>query len=118
MSNNSPSITERPVREENSQQLSILLQKAIGVESAPNFTEQQVDELLSQRREIAGYVQADKKRDSMDSKIYFIGILVFILIFSGFILYKDPNMFPSVLSFLAGLFGGGVGGYGWAKSKV
>lgn len=100
-----------------SQQLSILLQRAMGADTTPNFTEAQVDEMLSQRREISKYIYDDKKQDSKDSKFNLIVVLIFILLFSGGVLIYKPELFSQVLSFLAGLFGGGLGGYGWAKSK-
>lgn len=111
-------ISAKPVvHEENSHELSILLQKVLGADNNPNFTKEQVDELLSQKRETTGYIHKDKIRDSWDSKFYLITILTFILIFSSLILYKKPDLFNEVLSFLAGIFGGGLGGYGLALNK-
>jgi hypothetical protein len=105
------------VREENSQELSILLQKVLGADNTPDFTKEQVDELLSQKREITGYIHEDKKRYSSDNKLYFLGIFIFILLFSGLVLWKKPESFGEVLSFIAGLFGGGLGGYGLGSKK-
>lgn len=100
-----------------SQQLSVLMQRVIGLDNTSNFTPQQVDEVLAQRREISGYIHKDRVRDSWDSKFYLVAILIFVLIFSGSVLYLKPDLFAEVLSFLAGIFGGGLGGYGFAKAK-
>lgn len=103
-------------RDEVSQQFNVLLQKMIG-ENSPNFTKEQVDEILSQRREIAGYIHKDRKTESYDGKFYLIVIISFILIFSGLVLWAKPDIFSQVLSLIVGLFGGGIGGYGFGKSK-
>lgn len=106
-----------PAREENSHELSILLQKVLGADNTPNFTEKQVDELLSQKREITSFIHDDKHQHSWDSKFYLIVILVFILVFSGLVIWKKPDLFNEVLSFLVGAFGGSFGGYGLASRK-
>lgn len=106
-----------PAREEKSSEMSILLEKVLGSDNTPNFTKEQVDELLSQKREITGFIHNDKQQESWDSKFCFIVVLAFILIFSVLILWKKPDLFNEVLSFLAGLFGGGLGGYGLGSRK-
>ena len=110
-------IVQAAPHEENSQELSILLHKVLGATNTPNFTKEQIDELLSQKREITGYVHADKKQEAWDSKFYLTVIFLFVLVFSGLVLWKKPDSFGEVLSFLAGLFGGGLGGYGLASKK-
>lgn len=94
------------------QTLSVLLQKVIGQDSSPDLTKEQVDEVLSQQRQVKEYIHEDRKRESYDSKFYLITILAFILIFSGIVLWKYPDAFSEVLSLLVGLFGGAFGGYG------
>lgn len=111
-------VTATPHRsEENSQELSILMQKVLGTDSAPDFTKEQVDELLSQKRETAGYIHADKKRESYDNKFYLVVICIFVIVFSALVLKYYPEVFSQVLSLVIGLFGGGAGGYAVAKSK-
>ena len=44
-------IVQTAPHEENSQELSILLHKVLGATNTPNFTKEQIDELLSQKRE-------------------------------------------------------------------
>ena len=110
-------IVTTPMHEEHSQELSILLQRVLGTDEAPALSAEQVDELLSQKREITRYIHEDRERESADNKWYFAGILLFILIFSGLVLKQRPDLFSEVLSFLAGLFGGGLGGYGFASKK-
>ena len=105
------------IREENSQEMSILLQKIFGSDNTPNFTKEQVDELLAQKREVTGYIHKDKIQESKDNKFYFVAIILFILIFSGGVLWKHPDLFNMVLGFLAGLFGGSLGGYGFASKN-
>lgn len=105
------------VRQEVSQELSILLQKVLGADNTPNFTKEQVDELLSQKREITKFIHEDKKSESRDGKFYLIIILAFILLFSGLVLWKKPELFSEVLSFLTGALGGGLGGYGLASKN-
>jgi hypothetical protein len=95
----------------------ILMQKVLGSDNSPDFTKEQVDELLSQKREITGYIHEDKKSDSWDNKFYLVAILIFVLLFSCLVLWKKPEFFSEVLSFLTGVFGGGLGGYGWANKK-
>lgn len=97
--------------------MSILMQKVLGADNTPDFTKEQVDELLSQKRQITGYVHDDKKRDSWDNKFYLVIVLIFVLIFSCLVLWKKPELFNETLSFLAGTFGGGLGGYGLASRK-
>ena len=109
---------DRGADEVSTQQLSVLVQRAMGLENAPKFTESQIDEVLSQRRQVFDHIHSDNQRDSWDSKFYLIVILVFILIFAGAVLNWKPDLFSQVLSFLAGIFGGGLGGYGYAlKNK-
>lgn len=96
----------RSSKEETSQQLSILLQKVIGSDTAPNFTEEQTNEILSQRRKITEYVHEDRKRESYDSKFYLVSIALFVLLFSALVLNYYPEVFPEVLSLVVGLFGG------------
>ncbi len=105
------------VKEENSQEMSILLQKVLGTESVPEFTREQVDEVLSQKREVTNFIHEDKKRESKNNRFYLGFILVFILLFAGMVLFKDPEYFDIVLGFLAGIFGGGIGGYGLGLRK-
>lgn len=107
--------SQRPMREENSHEMSILLQKVLGADNTPNFTEKQVDELLAQKREITGFIHEDKKRESRDGKFYLTSVLAFILLFSGLVMWKKPDLFSEVLSFLVGVFGGSLGGYGLAS---
>lgn len=99
------------------QTLSILLQKAMGQDTSPDLTKEQVDEVLSQQRQVKEYIHRDRERESFDSKFYLISILVFILIFAGAVLWKYPDFFPEVLSLLIGLFGGAFGGYGFGKKQ-
>lgn len=97
--------------------LSFLLQKVIGHDQTSNLTEEQINEVLAQRRQITTYIHEDRKRESYDSKFNLIVILVFILIFSGGVLWKYPDAFSEVLSLLIGLFGGAFGGYGYGKKQ-
>lgn len=100
---------------ETTHELSILMQRVLGTDNSPDFTSEQVDELLSQKRQVNEFVHEDKKRDSADAKFYMVVILVFILLFTALILWRRPDYFGEVLSFLAGLFGGSLGGYGWSS---
>lgn len=104
-------------REENSQELSILMQKVLGTDSTPDFTKEQVDELLSQKRETTGYIHADKKRESFDNKFFLVVICLFIFAFSALVLKYYPEVFSQVLSLIVGLFGGGAGGYAVGKGR-
>jgi hypothetical protein len=110
-------MTTPHTKEENTQEMSILMQKVLGTDRTPDFTKEQVDELLSQKREITGYIHDDKKRDSWDSKFYLVILLTFVLLFSCLVLWKKPDLFNEVLSFLTGAFGGGLGGYGLGSKK-
>ncbi len=103
--------------EETSQQLSILLQKITGDGNVSNFTVEQTNEILSQRRKITEYVHEDRKRESYDAKFYLIVIVVFVFFFSALVLKFYPEVFPQVLSLVIGLFGGGGVGYSIGKSK-
>jgi len=58
-----------------------------------------------------------KKQESKDNKFFFSIILVFVLVFSSVVLWQKPDLFGEVLSFLTGVFGGGLGGYGFASRK-
>ena len=102
---------------ENTQELSVLLSKALGTDNTPEFTKEQVDELLSQKSKITDYIHEDRKQESWDNKFYLVIVVVFILLFSGLVLWKNPALFNEVLYFLAGLFGGGLGGYGLANKR-
>lgn len=106
-----------PEKKETEQQLSILLQKVIGNDNTPSLNESQISEVLSRRSQISEYIHEDRKRESYDSKFILIGIFLFILIFSGLVLWKKPDIFSQVLSLIVGLLGGGAGGYGIGKSK-
>lgn len=110
-------IIPHPVIREDSHELSFLLQRVLGADNTPNFTEKQVDELLAQKREIAGFIHNDKKRESDDERFYLMVTLLFVVLFSGLVLWREPDLFKEVLTFLAGLFGGGLGGYGLASRK-
>lgn len=109
-----PSVPQK--KNQTEKELTFLLQKAIGGDT-PNLSETQVDEVLAQRKEIAGFVHEDRKRESFDTKFILIGILIFVLLFSCLVLWKKPDVFSEVLSLIVGLFGGGAGGYGLGKSK-
>ena len=104
-------------RDETSQQFSVLFQKIMGLENTPNFTKEQIDELLSQRRQIAAYIHEDRKTDSYDTKFYLVAIIAFILFFSGLVLRMKPEIFSEVLSLIVGLLGGGAAGFGIGKIK-
>lgn len=103
--------------EETSQQLSILLQKITGTDNPPVFTEEQTNEILSQRRKITEYIHEDRKKDSYDSKFYLVVIVLFVFAFSALVLHKYPEIFSQVLSLVIGLFGGGASGYAIGKSR-
>lgn len=92
--------------------LTLLLQKIAGEDGASDLSESQVNEVLAQRRQVTDYIHKDRERESFDLKFYLVIILVFILIFSGGVLWRKPDAFSEVLSLLIGLFGGGFGGYG------
>lgn len=109
-------VTPQP-REESSQELSILMQKVLGTDNTPDFTKEQVDELLSQKRETTGYIHADKKRESYDNKFYLVTVCAFVIVFSALVLKYYPEVFSQVLSLVVGLFGGGASGYAVGKSK-
>ena len=96
---------------ETTQTMNLLLQKMVG-DNTPNLTEIQVNELLLQRKHFAGLMHEDKKRESKDSRFYLVVVLLFILLFSGLVIWVKPDLFTQVLSLIAGLFGGGLGGYG------
>lgn len=117
MPNEEVAVTAPRSREENSQEMSILMQKVLGSDNTPDFTEEQVDELLSQKRETTGYIHADKQRESYDNKFYIIVVCIFIFAFSALVLKFYAEVFPQVLSLAVGLFGGGAGGYALGKSK-
>ncbi len=111
------SVKSQVSREEKSQELNILLQKMFGSDKTPDLTKEQIDELLSQKREITRYIHEDKKQDSWDSKFYLVVVLLFTLALSGLVLWKKPDLLNEVLSFLGGLFGGGFAGYGVGSRK-
>src|ERR1700722_215113 len=106
----------REVASETETSLQILLQKIVGGNTFTP-TEKQVDEILAQRAKVIDYVHEDKKIASADSRFYLKMVLVFVLIFAALVLWLDKDIFSQVLSFLAGLFGGGLGGYGFGKLK-
>src|SRR5687768_2176477 len=83
--------------------LTLLAQKVLGTDNTPPMTSEQMDKLIDQRGKIIDYVHKDKKRDSFDAKFYLIAVLVFIVIFAGLVMWKLPEYFGEVLSFLAGL---------------
>ena len=115
---NTNKVTNTPQpREESTQELSILMQKVLGTDSTPDFTKEQVDELLSQKRETTGFIHADKKRDSYDNKFYLVVVCLFVIAFSALVLKYYPEVFSQVLSLVVGLFGGGAGGYAVGKNK-
>jgi hypothetical protein len=86
------------------------MQRAMGHENVPKLTESQVDEVLAQRRQVMDYIHDDNTRDSYDAKFYLVVVLIFITVFSLIVIYWKPELFSQVLSFLAGIFGGGLGG--------
>jgi hypothetical protein len=92
----------------------LLFQSVPGVDGVHFFTKEQIDELLSQKREVYGFIYKNQKQYSWDSKFYLVIMLAFILSFSGLVIWKKPDLFGEVLSFLTGAFGGGLGGYGLA----
>lgn len=110
-------VTPNTQSEETSQQLSILLQKITGAENTQVFTEEQTNEILSQRRKITEYVHEDRKRDSYDGKFYLVVVVLFVFAFSALVLHLYPEVFSQVLGLVIGLFGGGAGGYAIGKSK-
>jgi len=105
-------------KEETTHQLSVLLQKVIGMDDGQDLTKEQKDELLSQRRQISEYIHEDKKRSSFDNRFHLIAALVFVLLFSGLVLWQKPDVFEQVLALVVGLFGGGAGGYALGRRSV
>ena len=110
-------IVRSDAHEEHSQEVIIFMRRILGVPDASYYTKEQVDELLSQKRQIAGYIHDRQRSESYDNKFYVVIVLAFIFGFSALILWRRPDYFPELLSFLAGLFGGGLGGYGLARIK-
>ena len=78
----------------------------LGNEQNLPITEQHVTEMLSQRRQINGFISDDKKRASYDQKYYLTTGLAFILIISGLVIFTHPEFFTQVLSLIIGGFGG------------
>lgn len=107
--------TNSTSQSETSHEFSILMQRVLNADNSPDFTSEQIDELLAQKRQVNEFVHEDKKRESENSKFFLTVVLLFILIFSAMIVWKLPEYFGEVLSFLAGLFGGTLGGYGWSS---
>ena len=102
---------------ETSQTLTLLAQKIFGADKTPPLSSEQIDKFIEQRGTIISYVHEDKMQESWDSKFYLVVILIFILAFAGGVAWKLPDYFGEVLSFVAGLFGGSLGGYGLAKIR-
>ncbi|MDP3764402.1 MAG: hypothetical protein Q8Q95_02155 [bacterium] len=108
-------VNERPqgtLVSEKESSMQILLQKVLGDGSfSPN--EKQVDEILSQRREISGYIHKDRKRDSSDNKFYFFCALLACIAIIVLVLFFAKEFLTQVLSLIIGAFGG----YGFGKSQ-
>ncbi|MDQ5953199.1 MAG: hypothetical protein QG551_427 [Patescibacteria group bacterium] len=97
---------------ERSDNMSMLLQKVIGTDSF-NPTEQQVDEVLSQRRQVLSYVHEDRKQESTDKKFYFTLTLVATTVIILLVLFFAKEYLTQVLSLIIG----GLGGYGIGKTQ-
>lgn len=100
--------------------LAMMIQKVMG-EDAYVPTAQQVDEILSQKRQVNEFIRDDRKDDHEKFKIssktglhYFYGSLVFVVLIAGLVLWKKPEYFTEVLSALLG-FAGGYGVGQWRK---
>ena len=91
---------------------SLLLQQVIGKDSLP-ITEKQVDEVLSQRRQIHELMHKDKQRESLDKRFYFFATLLASLIVIILVLFFAKQFLTQVLSLIIG----GIGGYGLGRSQ-
>ena len=84
---------ERQGGEEESHELSVLLQKVIGVDSGAELTPEQRDEILSQRRQITEFIHEDKQQDSYDKKFYLVVIICLFYSFQPSFYGKDLMSF-------------------------
>lgn len=83
---------------------------------------QQVDEILSQKRQVNEFIRDDRRDDHEKFKIssktdlhYFYGSLVFVVLIAVLVLWKKPEYFTEVLSALLE-FAGGYGVGQWRKA--
>ena len=95
----------------------IIKRQALSLDFSPRYTTGQVDEMMSQSRLVIQNLHDENKQKSWDSKFTFSLTLMFIFGFSALVLIIKPDLFDQVLSFLAGAFGGGLGGYGLALKE-
>ena len=78
----------------------------MGNQQSNQVTEDHINELLAQRRQVNEYVNEDRKRSSWDKKYYLTIGLAFILLISCLIIFTHPEFFTQVLSLIIGGFGG------------
>jgi len=102
----------RPV--ERTEQLVMLLKKVMG-DDGYSPTQEQVDELLAQRKLTSGYIHEERMQEharfkisSKDRKHYFYGALIFIAVLSGGVLVFQPQHFEQLLVAIV-IFSGGFG---------
>lgn len=92
--------------------LSILMQKVSG-EGPITPTEKQVDEILSQRRQVHDMIHKDGIRESNDKKYYFTVIIIASCVVIVLVLFFAREFLTQVLSLIIG----GLGGYGIGKNQ-
>lgn len=92
--------------------LSILMQKVLG-EGSITPTEKQVDEILSQRRQVHDMVHKDGIRESGDKRYYFTMIMIASFAVITLVLFFAREFLTQVLSLIIG----GLGGYGIGKNN-
>lgn len=99
------------------QELKMMFQRIFDSNDGFDLTERQIDEALSQRREVNSYIHKERMqkhtRFEMSSK-YQIYYFLAILVFSGIVMFYKPEYFTEVLYALFGF----LGGYGLGRHKA
>ncbi len=92
-----------------------MLMASMGNQQNLPVNEEHVTEILAQRRQINGFINEDKQRESSDQRYFLTAGLIFILLISALTILKKPEYFTQVLSLIIGGFGGF--GFGRATKK-
>lgn len=88
-----------------------------GNDISKKLTEEHITQMIDQRGKVNELIHEDRKGGRFDNKFYFVGAGIFCLALVFIVLWKAPDYFPELLTFLVGFIGGGGGGYGFAKTK-
>lgn len=116
MTNNNISPESQPIKNFNKEKSIQMIMQKITETDGIDFTERHIDEILSQRKEINGFIHKERmqkhERFKYTSTLN-LAYVVIVLIFSGIVLYYNEKYFTEVLFALIGF----SGGYGIGKSK-